>query len=546
MTEPYTKEKLTGMSSEEKDLLILSMQKQLEALNDNINKLIEQMRIANQQRFGRHSEKMDVLDGQLSLFDEAGPLYDPKAEEPKYDDVVPDAKTRRKKQKGKRDADLDSFEQETYIHDVSKEKLDEYFGKGNWREMPVESYKRLRYVPSKFITENHKIKVYVGISGDHQDEFMRGDHTKDLLRNSILTPSLAAAILNGKYVNSLPFNRIEAEFKRNAVNISRQNMANWTIYLAEYYFIPFCDRMKYHLLKFHVNQCDETPTQVLNDGKSPGSKSYMWVHRSGEFYKDKQIVLYEYQKGRDHNIPCEFYKDFEGYLVTDGLQQYHPVAEKNKNIKNANCWAHARRDYADAVNAAKADFKDDHEGLKKSVAYQALVKIGKIYKAEEDVKNLSVEERLKVRQTKIKPLVDDYFTWVKDKLNTTLPKGKTAEGLKYSINQEKYLRKFLEDGEVPIDNSASERAIRTFCIGKKNWLFFDSVRGAEAGAAVYSITETAKLNNLSPYKYLEYLLTELAIIKDATPEGKEINPEKFDKFMPWSLELPDSCRKPSH
>ena len=100
----------------------------------------------------------------------------------------------------------------------------------------------------------------------------------------------------------------------------------------------------------------------------------------------------------------------------------------------------------------------------------------------------------------IKPLVDEYFTWVKECLSSALPKGKTAEGLHYSINQEEYLRLFLEDGEIPIDNSASERAIRTFCVGKKNWLFFDTENGANAGASIYSITETAKINNLHPYK----------------------------------------------
>ena len=151
------------------------------------------------------------------------------------------------------------------------------------------------------------------------------------------------------------------------------------------------------------------------------------------------------------------------------------------------------------------------------------------------------EERLKERQANIKPLVDEYFAWVKTVLNTMLPKGKTASGLNYSINQEKQLRVFLEDGEVPIDNSASERAIRTFCVGKKNWLFFDSIRGADSGAAIYSITETAKLNDLRPYKYLEYLLTELPKLCD---DKGNIDITKLDPLMPWATELPDECRKP--
>ena len=318
-------------------------------------------------------------------------------------------------------------------------------------------------------------------------------------------------------------------------------MANWTIKLAKDYFIPFCERMKYHLLQFHVNQCDETPVQVINDGTRPGSKSYMWVHRSGELYSKTPIVLYEYQKGRDHHLPLEYYKDFQGVLVTDGLKQYHLVDKKLEGLTNANCWAHARRDYSDAVKAASRDLKDNPVAVKNSIAYQALVRISAIYKLDGTLKDMTPKDRLRERQATVKPLVDEYFAWVKNTLNTTLPKGKTSEGLNYSINQEKYLRVFLNDGEVPIDNSASERAIRTFCVGKKNWLFFDSINGAEAGAAVYSITETAKLNNLHPYRYLEYLITELTNLKD---DDGNFDITKLDTLMPWATEIPMKCRKP--
>ena len=542
MATKYTKEDLINMSSESKDLLIISLQDQVDQLKYSIEKLIEEVRIANQYRFGRHSEKMDVIDGQLSLFDEAETVFDESVDELDLEDVLP-PKRKGKKEKGKRDKDLDSFEQVIIpAHDVSPEKLDEFFGPGNWKPwFEDDTYKRLRYVPAKWITEVHTVKVYVGTDGIHSDEFYRGDRPKDLLENSFLTPSLAAAILNGKYVNSLPFYRIEQEFKRNSVNISRQDMANWTIYLANYYFIPFCERMKYHLLKLHVNQCDETPCQVIHDGGSPGSKSYMWVHRSGELYRGKNIVLYEYQKGRDHHLPLEYYKNFRGVLETDGLQQYHLVEKKAEGIINANCWAHARRSYSDAVKAASKDFKDNPDAARNTIAYQALARIGTIYKLEGTLKDMSPEERLKERRKTIKPLVDEYFAWVKEVLSTMLPKGKTAEGLNYSINQEKQLRVFLEDGEVPIDNSASERSIRTFCVGKKNWLFFDSIKGANSGAAIYSVTETAKANKLHPYKYLEYLLTELSQLRD---DKGNIDIEKLDPLMPWSPDLPDDVRKP--
>lgn len=422
---------------------------------------------------------------------------------------------------------------------MSEERLDEFYGKGNWRRMPDETYKRLRHEPESWTVEVHTVEVYVGTDGDHQDEFIRGDRPKDLLRNSIVTPSLLASILNVKYVNSSALNRIEQEFERNGVNISKQTMSNWIIRCANKYFAPFVERMKQELLSLPVTQCDETPTQVIGDSGQPNSKCYMWVHRSGELYKERQIAIYEYQKGRDHRIPLAFYKDYKGVLVTDSLEQYHLVDKKLTDVTNANCWAHARRDFADAIKAAD---KSNPNAIKQSVAYQALQKIGEFYTMETELKELTSEERLQKRQEMIKPLVEEYFAWVKEQLaNTSVPpKGKTAKGLNFCLNQEKYLKVFLENGEVPIDNSASERAIRTFCLGKKNWMFHNTANGANASALVYSISETAKMNNLRPYNYFKYILTELP--KLCENKGN-IDPAKLDYLMPWSETLPEECRK---
>ena len=380
----------------------------------------------------------------------------------------------------------------------------------------------------------------MGTDGGHQDEFLRGDRPKDLLRNSILTPSLGAAIMNAKYVNSLPLYRIEQEFQRNGVNISRQTMANWVIRCSERYLSPLYDYLRTKLLEYHVNQADETPVEAIHDGRSAGSKSYMWVHRSGEMYTDRPIVLYEYQKTRNSGHPLEFYKDFQGILVTDGLEQYHKVGRELAGVINANCWVHARRDYADAV---KAMGKSNPEAVKQSTAYQALARIGTIYKLEDTLKEMSCAERLKERKVSIKPLVEEYFKRVKERLaDTSCPlKGKTTEGLRYSVNQEKYLKVFLADGEVPMDNSASERSIRTFCVGKKNWVLINSIRGAQASAIVYSISETAKLNDLNPYSYFKYLLEEMPRYMD---EKGNIQTSNLEALLPWSERLPAKCHKP--
>lgn len=538
MSKKYTADQLNECSKQELMVVILSMQDQMDKMNENLETLIEQIRIANQQRFGRHTEKLDTMDGQLSFFNEAEYLSE-EAEEPDLEDILP-KKARTPKKKGKRDTDLQDFPQEDHDHDVPRDKLDALFGEGNWREMPTEEYKRLRYEPASWTVEHHRVHVYVGTGGDRQDEFLRADRPKDLLRNSILTPSLGAAIMNAKYVNSIPLYRIEQEFQRNGVNISRQNMANWIISCSARYLAPLYDYLKEKLLEYHVIQADETPVEVIRDGREAGSKSYMWVHRSGEMYKDRPIVLYEYQKTRGSIHPKEFYKDFIGILLTDGLEQYHKISRELDGLTNANCWAHARRDYADAV---KAIGKSNAEAVKQSIAYQALTRIGTIYKLEGTLKDLTASERLRERESTIKPLVEEYFTWVKERLvdSSCLPKGKTAEGLKYSINQKEYLKVFLTDGEVPIDNSASERSIRTFCIGKKNWVLIDSVKGAQASALVYSISETAKLNGLNPYYYFMHLLDEIPKLID---NKGNIETSKLDLLLPWADGLPAKCHKP--
>lgn len=537
MAAKHTLDELNNCSREELITMILMMQGQLDTLNENIEKLIEQVRIANSYRFGKRTEKLDVIDGQLSFFDEAEATYDESIEEPSADEVI---QPKKKKQKGQRDINLKDFPQEQFSHKLSDEELDNFYGKGNWRRMPSETYKKLRHEPESWTVEVHTVDVCVGTGGDHQDEFMRGKRPKDLLRDSIVTPSLMASILNVKYVNSSALYRIEQEFERNGVNISRQTMSNWIVKCSDKYFTAFVERMKQELLKLPVTQSDETPTQVIKESEHPNSKCYMWVHRSGELYTDRPIVIYEYHKGRDHGIPLAFYKDYKGVLVTDGLKQYHLLEDKLPGIINANCWAHARRDFSDAVKAME---KKNTDAVRRSIAYQALQKIGEFYTMDTALKELSSDVRIKARQKEIKPLVEAFFAWAKEQLATTSvpPKSKTADGLKYCINQEKYLKVFLENGDVPIDNSASERSIRTFCLGKKNWMFHNTENGAKASALIYSISETAKLNELRPYYYFKYLLTELPKCCD---EKGNIDPADLDYLMPWSESLPDECRKP--
>ena len=546
----YTEAELNEFSKKHLVRLLLGQQEQLARMNDNMELLIEQFRIMQNNRFGRKTERIDQFPGQLSFFNEAEAFCDPDADEPEIEEVV--RKVKKKKQKGKRELDLEGLPEENIPHSLTDEQLDEFFGSGCWRRMKPDEYARLRFNPASWTVERHKVDVAVGTGGEHQDEFLRGDRPKDLLRGSLVTPSLEAAIMNAKYVNSLPLNRISTEFERNGVYISRQTMANWTIECTRRYLFPMYTLLHEILLTYHVNQCDESPVQVVNDNDpndpedqkgAAGHKNWMWVHRSGEFYKDHQIVLFEYQRGRGHEHPEAFYSGFAGVLVTDGLQQYHIVEDHLKDLINANCWVHLRRFFADAI---KAVGKSNKDAIKTTLAYQALTRIATIYKLENTLKDLTASERLAGRQKSIKPLVEEFFTWAKERLadDSVLPKGKTADGLRSAVNQEKYLKVFLEDGDVPIDNSASERALRTFCVGKKSWVLISTTRGADASAVIYSITETAKLNGLNPYYYLDHLLTEIPKLlppKKKDEEQKMPDRSQLEKLLPWSKELPDKC-----
>lgn len=179
--------------------------------------------------------------------------------------------------------------------------------------------------------------------------------------------------------------------------------------------------------------------------------------------------------------------------------------------------------------------------MRQSAAYQALARISTIYKLKRTLRELSGEKRLKERKTSIKPLVEEYFAWVKERLEEScLPKGKTAHGLKYSVNQEAYLKVFLENGDIPIDNSASERSIRTFCEGKKNWVLINAVKGTQASAAIYSITETTKLNELNPYYYIKYLLERIPELINA--KGA-IAAKDLEQLLSWSESLPAKCHR---
>ena len=520
---------------------------ELKRTNQQMQVILEKWNLAQANRFGRSSEKMGYDTGtcqQLELavmyaecFNEAeATVNETPPDEPDMEEVTVTAH-KRKKHAGKREEDLkDLPHAEPVISTLTEEELLEQLGPG-YRQLKDEVYQRLEFHPSSFEVKEYHICVYVSADGK---KFAKAKRPQaDLFRNSIATPSLLAGILNYKYVNALPVHRLAQDFKRSEVNISPQVMCNWVIKSSEIYFSLVYDWMKDVLLKQPVVQADETTLKVNRDGRKAGSSSYMWVYITGEHDDSgKKIVLYDYCRTRSTEHLREFLSSYKGILVSDGYQSYHTFS-KEQSLTSAGCWTHCRRRFVNAIKAAQKDLPE--EALKNSIAYQALARISAIYKLDGSWKERTSEYRMEHRQRILKPLVDEYFDWVKEQIKTcnVLPKSETGEGLSYSINQEKYLRAFLDSRDIPIDNSACERAIRPFCVGRKNWNVIDTVEGAQASAIVYSIAETAKANNLKPYQYFEYLLTEL-------PERisrKKDSTFSLDDLMPWSPKLPMSCRK---
>lgn len=538
MAVKYTEEQLNSVDKSFLIQLLLQQQEQLEAItkelhasNEKMQLLMEQVILGKQNRFGRSSEKMEdtsqicfrEVDGTIVFFNEAEAVCDLNAAEPEELELK---SPKQPKRKGKKEADLSGLPFRRIDHYLSEEELEAEFGVKGWKQLPDAISRKYHFVPAKVEVEEHHIGVYASKTDEHM---VKADHPKALLHGSLVSPSLGAAIINGKYVNAVPLYRLEQEFQRYGLQITRQNMANWCIRLAEEYLSILYDHLHKELYFYHVIQADETPVLVNHDGRKAGSKSWMWVYRSGHLYQKQQIVLYEYQQTRNASHPREFLKGYDGICVTDGYQVYHTLEKELEELTIAGCWVHCRRRFDEALKLIPESYQ------KESHAFLLMKQIQAIYREEGKLNDLSSDERLKQRQAVIKPLVDAFFAYLKT-INVS-KKDKFGDAVGYARNQEKYLRVFLTDGDVPIDNNASERAIRGFCIGKKNWQMIDTIHGAKSSAIIYSIVETAKANNLKPFDYVQHLLEEIP---------KHINDKDcsfLEDILPWSGKLPAGIRK---
>lgn len=507
--------------------LLKDKQKELEFLNALLS---ERLTLAQRKQFGVSSEKYADGYEQMHLFNEAETNADADANEPSFEEIHPSS-YRRKKHTGKKEEDLSVFE----VTETQEYKLEgearhcSECGK-KYNVVTKETVKRLKFIPASFEVVEEVTYVY---SCPKCGSMKRPEKTPALIKGSIATPSLVAGIMNAKYVNGMPLARQEREFSRYNLNLSTKTMASWIIRCADRYLKLLYDRMKEEFLKSGYIHCDESRIQVIDEPEQKGStKNWMWVYLTDRYSEAPQMVLFDYERTRAGYHPSQFLgESFCGYLTCDGYQAYHGLKD---TITVTGCFAHARRRFDAALTALKRDFTKDQ--LKETVAYQAMERIGILYKIEELLRDKTVEERYEERQKQSKPILDALFEWLHTMEGSVDRSSLIGDAILYTLNQEVYLRRYLEDGHLSIDNNSAERALKNFSVGRRNWLFAKSIRGADASAVVYSITETALLNGLKPYMYLTYILEQLCQM-GAFPKSKEL-----DRLLPWSESLPEDLK----
>lgn len=504
---------------------ILCLEQQNAELDAKLKWYEEQFRLSRQKQFGASSEK--TSDEQLNLFNEAEDSANAQLEEPTVETIT---YQRKKKQLGQREDKLKDLPVEVIEYRLPEHEQVCPCCQGKLHEMSTQVRQELKVIPAQVILQKHVQYIYACRQCDKEQTktpIIKAKMPNPILPGSLASPSILAYIMDQKYTNSMPLYRQEQQLSRLGIELSRQTMANWLLNAADPWLKVIYDRMHEQLIKRDILHADETTLQVLKEpGRLAETKSYMWLYRTGR--EGPPIVLYEYQTTRASKHPDRFLAGFKGYLQTDGYSAYGKLAY----VTSVGCFAHARRKFTEALKALPAAQKD-----KPVAASVGLDYCNKLFAIEQKLKDSSAKDRYDKRLEKSKPLLDEFYIWLKRQRQLTIPKSAFGQAIIYCLNQWDNLNHFLLDGRLEIDNNRAERSIKSLVIGRKNWLFANTSRGANASAIMYSIIETAKENNLKPYNYLVYLFEQL-------PNIDTSNVAAVDSLLPWSDALPEDCRMP--
>jgi len=486
---------------EARDAVIEARDAVIEARDTEISQLREYIRLLKSQRFGASSERTHR--DQLGLFNEAEQLADCcAADEPEEPAVSVPAHTRG--QGGRRVLPA-WMERVEIVHDLSdEEKICASDGTA-LVEIGRETSEQIEFIPATARVLVHVRPKYAcpGCKTGVRIAPMPAQP----IPKSVASPSLLAFVAVSKYADALPLYRQTGILERIGVELSRATLAHWMVRMGEL-VQPLVNLMREQLLAHDFVQCDESRFQVLKEpGKAAESPSYVWVQRGAP--DDHPLVLYEYDPSRSAEVPKRLFLGFQGILQTDGYEGYGALG-REPGIVHVGCWAHARRKFVDALKGVGKNRKQGAKrSTKQSQAEAGLRFIQKLYAIERSVKDATPEERLRVRQEQSLPVVENLRSWLDAALEIVVPRSLTGEALGYLDGQWPKLVRVFDTGHVPLDTNAVENAIRPFAVGRKNWMFADTVRGAEASANLYSLIETAKANDIEPWAYLQRVFAEL-------------------------------------
>jgi len=506
---------------------INGLENRVNQMQNRIDQLTELLIKANKDKFGPSSEQAKyVLSDEFlqeTLFNEAEVYADDNAPEP----VIVEQHTRKKK-RTKEELSKDLPVKETIIDIPEGERICDICESNDLYKIGKEFVRReLCMIPAQaYVEDIYRITYGCNPCANEteQSNIIKAGVPTPVVKRGLASPSSAAHVMYQKYVNAMPLYRQEKDWLTFGVRISRATLANWIIYTSKYWLEPLWKALKAILLEAAVILADETVTQVLKEpGKTPQSESRMWVYCTGNVANPPPVVLFEYQPSRSGKHPKEFLGDIKNpfYLLTDGYSGYNTV----ENAVHAGCWSHLRRKFEEAMpkNAPKDN--------KARIGFEYCQKIFMLERKFEDMKP---DERLEKRIEQSKPVYDEFYDWI----GTLDPLGGAGfmKAVTYAVNQKEHLATFMLDGCIEISTNRVENNIRPFTTGRKNWLFADTVKGAEASAMAYSIISTASANGLNPYEYLKYLFTVLPTVLSKDPEAD------LSLYFPWADEVQEKCK----
>jgi len=468
------------------------------------DKLLEQLKLARLKRFGQSSEK------QLPLFDEADKPLPPETKETLLtEEESPSPKKRKARKPRVLPKDLAV---EEVLHDIPE--ADKACACGHARHrIGEEITEQLKFIPAKLVIMRH-IRPKYGCRGC-EDGISIAPMPLLLLPKSIATSELVAQTILSKYVDHLPLYRQEQMWARLGIDLPRNSCCGWIMKVSEL-CEPLWKLLGEDILKSNYIQADETPVIVLKSGaEKKRRKGYMWCYATHPPHQ--KIVRFEYQPSRSGTHPENFLKNFNGYLQTDAYKGYDFVKRK-AGIIHLGCMAHARRYFADIVKTAKTP----------GLALEAIQFFKALYKIEREAKALSFEDRYKIRQEKAQPILTEFKTRLEKNVLVVPDQFAIGKAIHYCLNHWAQLTNYLKDGMLSIDNNFIENEIRPFALGRKNWMFKGSPRGAKAGAIFYSLLATCRANQINPEAYLVKMLSNIRSCKTQ---------DAFKKLLPYHISL---------